>query len=80
VIEDADSDDPRTVVNLDDVMERGGCIYISLDSLTDGTTAADVSKIVLAEIAAIAGRRYNNGDKMPRRVTVANDTCHTDSL
>lgn len=76
VVEDADSDDPRTVVDLDDVMERGGCIYISLDSLTDGTTAADVSKIVLAEIAAIAGRRYNNGDKTPRRVTVANDEVH----
>jgi conjugal transfer pilus assembly protein TraD len=75
-VDDPEVDDPRPIVDLDEIVECGGCIYISLDSLTDGTTAADVSKIVLSELAAIAGRRYNSGDMKGRRVTVANDEVH----
>lgn len=75
-IEDPNDDDPRQIIKLDDIIEQGGCIYISLDSLTDGTTAADVSKIVLAELAAITGQRYNSNDKHGRRVTIANDEVH----
>jgi conjugal transfer pilus assembly protein TraD len=75
-VDNPEVDDPRPIVDLNDVVETGGCLYISLDSLTDGTTASDLSKIILAELAAIAGRRYNSGDKQGCRVTLANDEVH----
>ena len=71
-----DSEDKREIVDLADVMERGGCIYISLDSMTDSSTAGFLSRLLLAELAAIAGSRYNSEDKNPRRVTIANDEVH----
>lgn len=71
-----EKDKDSQIVDIDDVLDLGGCIYISLDSLTDGTTAGDVSRIILGEIAAIAGRRYNSNEKNALRVTVANDEVH----
>tara|TARA_R100001480_G_scaffold41477_1_gene54301 strand:- start:38 stop:691 length:654 start_codon:yes stop_codon:yes gene_type:complete len=58
------------------VMEKGGCIYISLDSLTDSKSAGFIARLVLAELAAVAGERYNNDDSQARRVTIANDEVH----
>ena len=71
-----DSEDKREIVDLADVMERGGCIYISLNSLQDSSSASFLSRLLLAELAAIAGTRYNAEDKTPRRVTIANDEVH----
>lgn len=68
--------DPRPIVDIEAIMERGGCIYISLDSLTDSKTAGYIARLVLAEIAAVSGHRYNNETKDPRRVTIAVDEVH----
>ncbi len=68
--------DTRPIIDIRTLVEKGGCIYISLDSLTDGTSAGFISRLVLAEVAAVAGERYNNHDKQARRVTVANDEVH----
>lgn len=75
-IDDINNDDPRPIVDLQTVVEKGGCIYISLDSLTDSKSAGYISRLVLAEIAAIAGNRYNSNDKEGRRVTICNDEVH----
>lgn len=75
-IDDINDDDPRPIVDLQTVVEKGGCIYISLDSLTDSKSAGYISRLVLAEIAAIAGNRYNSNDKEGRRVTICNDEVH----
>lgn len=69
-------DDPREIIDLAEVMETGGCLYVSLDSMTDGTTASFLSRLLLAEACAVAGDRYNQKDKDPLRVTVANDEVH----
>lgn len=71
-----DLDDPRPIVDLTTLMDKGGCIYISLDSLTDAQSAGYISRLILAEIAAVAGDRYNRNEQNPRRVTVANDEVH----
>lgn len=73
---DDDVDDTRPIVDLAELMETGGCLYISLDSLTDGTTAGFLSRLILNEAAAVAGDRYNQEDDDPRRVTIANDEVH----
>lgn len=75
-VDNIDDDDPRPIVDLQTIVEKGGCIYISLDSLTDSKSAGYISRLVLAEIAAIAGQRYNANDKQGRRVTICNDEVH----
>lgn len=70
------SKDTRPIVDIDDLLEHGGCIYVSLDSLSDANTAGYLSRLLMAECAAAAGRRYNTGQLEPqqvRRVTVMND-------
>ncbi|OUX87102.1 MAG: hypothetical protein CBB95_09750 [Alteromonas sp. TMED35] len=69
-------DDDRPIIDIAELMETGGCLYISLDSLTDGTTASFLSRLILAEAAAVAGDRYNHETDEPRRVTIANDEVH----
>lgn len=75
-IDNLNDTDERPIVDLRAVMEKGGCIYISLDSLTDAKSAGFISRLILAELAAVAGERYNNQDRNPRRVTIANDEVH----
>ena len=76
-IDDPTVDDPRPIVDLKSVIEKGGCIYISLDSLTDAQSAGYISRLILGEIAAVAGTRYNDDDpSLMRRVTICNDEVH----
>jgi conjugal transfer pilus assembly protein TraD len=75
-IDDPTVEDSRPIVDIKSVIEKGGCIYVSLDSLTDAQSAGYISRLILAEIAAAAGERYNNDDKFSRRVTIANDEVH----
>lgn len=66
----------RPIVDFDDLMEHGGVLYISLESLSDGQTAGFLSRIIMSEAAAAAGRRYSQAEErgvIPRRVTVMND-------
>ena len=75
-IETNSLDDDRPIVDIAELMETGGCLYISLDSLTDGTTASFLARLILSEAAAVAGDRYNHEDGESRRVTVMNDEMH----
>lgn len=75
-IDDPTVSDDRPIVDLKSLVEKGGCIYISLDSLTDSQSSGFISRLILAEIAAVAGERYNNDDQFARRVTIANDEVH----
>ncbi|MCO4319912.1 conjugative transfer system coupling protein TraD [Aliidiomarina quisquiliarum] len=66
----------RPMVDFDDLMEHGGALYISLESLSDGQTAGFLSRIIMAEAAAAAGRRYSKSKEPgvePRRITIMND-------
>ncbi|MBT41093.1 MAG: hypothetical protein CMF12_01080 [Idiomarina sp.] len=80
VIDDPANDekaDKRPIVDIESIMERGGCIYLSLDSLTDPKTAGYIARLILAELAAVAGHRYNADDLSDtRRVTIAVDEVH----
>ena len=71
-----DDGDARPIVNIESIMEQGGCIYISLDSLTDSKTAGYIARLILAEVAAVAGHRYNNDDMDVRRISVMVDEVH----
>jgi conjugal transfer pilus assembly protein TraD len=75
-IHEKNINDPRDIVDLAEIMETGGCLYVSLDSMTDGVTASFLSRLLLAEACAVAGDRYNQKDMNPTRVTIANDEVH----
>jgi len=69
-------EDSNPIIDLDDIMQHGGCIYIALESLADTTTAGYLSRIITAEASAAAGRRYSersDSNVQDRRVSVIND-------
>ena len=56
-----DPHDNRPVMNLGKVISGGHVLYIGLDSMPNPTVASTLAGIWLADLANIAGRRYNLG-------------------
>ena len=56
-----DPHDTRPVMNLEKVINGGHVLYIGLDSMPNPTVASTLAGIWLADLANIAGRRYNLG-------------------
>ena len=56
-----DPHDTRPVMNLEKVISGGHVLYIGLDSIPNPTVASTLAGIWLADLANIAGRRYNLG-------------------
>lgn len=56
-----DPHDTRPVMNLEKVISGGHVLYIGLDSMPNPTVASTLAGIWLADLANIAGRRYNLG-------------------
>lgn len=57
----SDMRDTRPVMNLEKVINGGHVLYIGLDSMPNPTVASTLAGIWLADLANIAGRRYNLG-------------------
>lgn len=57
----SDMHDTRPVMNLEKVINGGHVLYIGLDSMPNPTVASTLAGIWLADLANIAGRRYNLG-------------------
>jgi len=56
-----DTDDPRDLMRMTDLINDGYVAYIGLDSLSDGMVGSAIGSLVIAELTAIAGDRYNYG-------------------
>jgi len=56
-----DSTDERPIVDMASIIQRGQTCYIGLDSLTDPIVGSAIGSIILADLAAVAGARYNYG-------------------
>lgn len=70
-----DVDDLREVFDSDRVVEGNKVMYIGLDALSDSVVSSAVGSIIVADLAAVAGARYNYGaaTTMPRRITLIVD-------
>lgn len=55
-----EDDDPRKT-NSARIIENGQVAYIGLDSLSDATIGSAIGSILLADLTAVAGDRYNYG-------------------
>lgn len=70
-----DIDDPREIFDSDRVVEGNKVIYFGLDSLSDSVVSGAVGSILVADLAAVAGARYNYeaATNKPRRITLVVD-------
>lgn len=76
-VDDVNDSDPRPIVDIEKLMAQGGCLYISLDSLTDAKTAGLIGRLITSEIAAFGGKRYNKEEQVSApRVTIIVDEAH----
>lgn len=57
-----DPDDERPIVTVERVVEGGDILYLGLDALPDSTVAGALGSIILADLTAYAGKRYNRGE------------------
>lgn len=57
-----DLDDKRTITDSYKITEQGKVFYIGLDSLTDLTVASSIGSMLLSDLTAVAGDRYNFED------------------
>lgn len=75
-IHDPNSD--REIINLRSMIDNGGVIHIGLDSQSDSQTADTLVKLLISDIAAISGSRYNNGEGLAgsTRVSLYVDEAH----
>ena len=62
-------DDPRRLTNLAEVIEADEVLYVGLDSLSDTMVGSAIGSILIADLAAVAGDRYNHQGR-PRPVNV----------
>lgn len=74
--EDITNVDTRTIVDMESLCEDGGLLYMALDSLSDTKTAGYLSKLILSDVAAVAGTRYNYEKNEGRRVALFVDEVH----
>jgi conjugal transfer pilus assembly protein TraD len=77
-----DVDDPRPITDSARIIHNAQVAYIGLDSLSDGMVGSAIGSILLADLASVAGDRYNYGiDNRPvnlfvdEAAEVINDPC-----
>jgi conjugal transfer pilus assembly protein TraD len=69
-----DREDTRDIYDTKKMIEKNSVVYIGLDSLTDAMIGSAIGSIVLADLAAVAGDRYNYGTEL-NPVAIYVDEC-----
>ena len=57
----ADLDDHRPITDTQKIINNSQVAYLGLDSLTDGVVGSAIGSIMLSDLTAVAGDRYNYG-------------------
>ncbi len=57
----ADTHDPRRLTSMAECIERAQVVYLGLDALSDSMVGSAIGSILVADLAAVAGDRYNYG-------------------
>lgn len=56
-----DIDDPRPILDWQQVIREGGIVYVGLDALTDTVVSAAVGNSMFADLVSVAGEIYKHG-------------------
>lgn len=67
--------DPRPITDGKKTIQEGQVIYIGTDSLSDATVGSAIASIILADLASVAGERYNYGLGERRVALYVDEAC-----
>lgn len=70
----------REIVTSDGMFSTGGVLYISLDGLSNPETARAIAQLIMSDLTACAGSRYNSGDgdmSAHSRISIFVDEAHS---
>lgn len=72
-----DPDDERDIVDMEKIIRDRRVLYIATDSLADATVGSAIAAILLSDLRAVAGHRYNHGtdDKNLRIHILCDEAC-----
>ena len=56
-----DENDERPIVTLERVIDAGEVLYLGLDALPDAVVAGALGNLILSDLTAYTGKRYNRG-------------------
>jgi conjugal transfer pilus assembly protein TraD len=60
----ADTRDPRRLTSMAERIERDQVVYLGLDALSNSMVGGAIGSILVADLAAVAGDRYNYGGNL----------------
>jgi len=69
------TDDLRPILDTEKIVSSNKVVYMGLDSLTDATVSSAMGSVILADLVAVAGARYNYGG-FTNMVNLFNDECN----
>lgn len=65
-----DFDDMRPITDMSRALRNNQVVYIGLDSLTDSMVGSAIGSMLLSDLVAVAGDRYNYGDGNYKSVNI----------
>lgn len=69
-------DDPREILDMEKVIRDKRVLYVATDSLADATVGSAIAAVLLADLRAVAGARYNYGvDDKTKIHILADEAC-----
>lgn len=72
----ADQDDDRPIIDMEKVIRGKHVLYVATDSLADATVGSAIAAMLLADLRAVAGARYNLGDVPTGRIHIMCDEAY----
>jgi conjugal transfer pilus assembly protein TraD len=70
---DHEADDEREILDMEKLIREQRVLYVATDSLVDGTVGSAIAAVLLGELRAVAGARYNHGTDAQTRVHILCD-------
>lgn len=71
--DDDAAEDAREILDMEKVIRDRRVLYVATDSLVDGAVGSAIAAVLLAELRAVAGARYNAGVSDPTRIHIICD-------
>lgn len=76
----SDLDDPRPITDAARIIRNNQVLYIGLDSLSDSMVGSAIGSILLSDLTAVAGDRYNYGLRQNRVNLYVDETAEVVNL
>lgn len=70
-----DPTDTRPILNGASIVDSGAVVYLGLDALSDAVVSSAIASIVMADLTAHAGARFNLGVSLPRVNIFVDEAC-----